>query len=139
MKQHTRMSMPLTALMVAALAIGTASAAPATSGLSPMFTACRDSAQGAIEQAACLSAESTRQDQRLNQAYTQLQARLSGDNRTKLVNAQRAWLQSRSRDSELDTALYDNSQVGNLQGELNDVLRLSARADQLQKYLQLLD
>lgn len=139
MKQHTRMSMPLTALMVAALAIGTASAAPATSGLSPMFTACRDSAQGAIEQAACLSAESTRQDQRLNQAYTQLQARLKGTSKSRLVNAQRAWLQSRSRDSELDTALYDNSQVGNLQGELNDVLRLSTRADQLQKYLQLLD
>ncbi|AWH23852.1 hypothetical protein C1932_01270 [Stenotrophomonas sp. YAU14D1_LEIMI4_1] len=139
MKQRTRMSMPLTALMVAALAIGTASAAPAATGLSPTFTACRDSAQGAIEQAACLSAESTRQDQRLNQAYTQLQARLSGDNRTMLVNAQRAWLQSRSRDSELDTALYDSSQVGNLQGELNDVMRLSARADQLQTYLQLLD
>ncbi len=55
------------------------------------------------------------------------------------MNAQRAWLQSRSRDSELDTALYDDSQPGNLQGELNDVMRLSARADQLQKYLQLLD
>ena len=139
MKQHTRMRTPLAALMVAALAIGTAGAAPAPSGLSPTFTACRDSAQGAIEQAACLSAESTRQDQRLNQAYTQLQARLIGDNRTKLVNAQRAWLQSRSRDSELDTALYDNSQVGNLQSGLDDVMRLSARADQLQKYLQLLD
>ena len=36
-------------------------------------------------------------------------------------------------------ALYDDSQPGNLQGDLNDVMRLSARADQLQKYLQLLD
>ncbi|HAL23371.1 MAG TPA: DUF1311 domain-containing protein [Stenotrophomonas sp.] len=121
------------------MAVTGAAVAAIVTGLSPTFTACRDSAQGAIEQAACLSAESTRQDQRLNQAYTQLQARLSGDNRTKLVNAQRAWLQSRSRDNELDAALYDNSQVGNLQGELNDVMRLSARADQLQKYLQLLD
>jgi len=139
MKQHTRMSMTLTALTVAVLAIGTASAAPATSSLSSTFSACRDNAQGAIEQAACLSAETTLQDQRLNRVYTQLQARLSGDSRTKLVNAQRAWLQSRSRDSELDTALYDNSQVGNLQSGLDDVMRLSARADQLQKYLQLLD
>lgn len=139
MKQHTRMSMPLALLATAALAMGTASAAPAATGLSPTFTTCRDNAHGAIEQAACLSAESTRQDQRLNQAYTQLQARLIGDNRTKLVSAQRAWLQSRSRDSELDTALYDNSQVGNLQSGLDDVMRLSARADQLQKYLQLLD
>ncbi len=96
-------------------------------------------ADDAIEQAACLTSESARQDQRLNQAYRQLQAKLTGAKKTKLVNAQRAWLQSRSRDGELDTALYDDSQPGNLQGELNDVMRLSARADQLQKYLQLLD
>ncbi len=138
--QHKRMSRTLAAaLAVAALAIGTATAAPAASGLSAAFTACKDNAQGAIEQAACLTSESARQDQRLNQAYKQLQARLNGAKKTKLVNAQRAWLQSRSRDGELDTALYDDSQPGNLQGEMNDVMRLSARADQLQKYLQLLD
>ncbi|HCR32061.1 MAG TPA: DUF1311 domain-containing protein [Stenotrophomonas sp.] len=138
--QHKRMSRTLAAaLAVAALAIGTASAAPAATGLSPTFTACRDKAQGAIEQAACLSSETTRQDQRLNQAYRQLQAKLSGANKTKLVNAQRAWLQSRSRDGELETALYDDSQPGNLQSGLNDAMRLSARADQLQAYLQLLD
>lgn len=138
--QHKRMSRTLAAaLAVAALAIGTATAAPAATGLSPTFTACRDKAQGAIEQAACLSSETTRQDQRLNQAYRQLQAKLSGAKKTKLVNAQRAWLQSRSRDGELDTALYDDSQPGNLQSGLNDVMRLSARADQLQAYLQLLD
>lgn len=138
--QHKCMSRTLAAaLAVAALAIGTATAAPAATGLSPTFTACRDKAQGAIEQAACLSSETTRQDQRLNQAYKQLQAKLSGAKKTKLVNAQRAWLQSRSRDGELDTALYDDSQPGNLQSGLNDVMRLSARADQLQAYLQLLD
>lgn len=138
--QHKRMSRTLAAaLAVAALAIGTATAAPAATGLSPTFTACRDKAQGAIEQAACLSSETTRQDQRLNQAYKQLQAKLSGAKKTTLVNAQRAWLQSRSRDGELDTALYDDSQPGNLQSGLNDVMRLSARADQLQAYLQLLD
>ena len=138
--QHKRMSRTLAAaLAVAALAVGPATAAPAATGLSPTFTACRDKAQGAIEQAACLSSETTRQDQRLNQAYKQLQAKLSGAKKTKLVNAQRAWLQSRSRDGELDTALYDDSQPGNLQSGLNDVMRLSARADQLQAYLQLLD
>ncbi len=138
--QHKRMSRTLAAaLAVAALAIGTATAAPAATGLSPTFTACRDKAQGAIEQAACLSSETTRQDQRLNQAYRQLQAKLSGAKKTKLVNAQRAWLQSRSRDGELETALYDDSQPGNLQSGLNDAMRLSARADQLQAYLQLLD
>lgn len=137
---HKCMSRTLaTALTFAALAIGTATAAPAATGLSPTFTTCHDQAQGAIEQAACLSSESRHQDQRLNQAYRQLQAKLSGAKKTTLVHAQRAWLQSRSRDGELDAALYDDSQLGNLQGELNDVMRLSARADQLQKYRQLLD
>ena len=137
--QHKRMSRTLAAaLAVAALAIGTATAAPAATGLSPTFTACRDKAQGAIEQAACLSSETTRQDQRLNQAYKQLQAKLSGAKKTKLVNAQRAWLQSRSRDGELDTALYDDSQPGNLQQKLNDTERLRARADQLETYLRLI-
>ena len=35
-----------------------------------------------------------------------------------------AWLQSRARDNELEAALYDNSQPGNLQGGLDDVMRL---------------
>lgn len=66
--QHKRLSRTLaTALAVAVLAIGTATAAPAATGLSPAFTTCRDKAQGAIEQAACLTSESARQDQRLNQ------------------------------------------------------------------------
>lgn len=119
--------------------LGTASAAPPSGGLSATFEQCRENAQGAIEQAACLSTESQRQDQRLNQAYKQLQTQLSGSKRTRLVTAQRAWLQSRSRDNELEAVLYDSSQPGNLELGLNDVRRLSARADQLQKYLELID
>jgi len=124
---------------LALAALGTASAAQPASGLSTTFEQCRETAQGAVAQAACLSSEKQRQDQRLNQAYKQLQTRLTGNSRARLVTAQRAWLQSRSRDSELETAVYESSQPGNLQGELNDVRRLSARADQLQKYLEVID
>jgi len=137
--QRSYLCTPLAALLaVAALGSPTADAAPAR-GLSPTFEQCRQNAQGAVAQAACLSAETQRQDQRLNQVYRQLQQRLSGTAKARLLTAQRAWLQSRARDNELEAALYDNSQPGNLQGGLDDVMRLSARADQLQKYLQMID
>jgi uncharacterized protein YecT (DUF1311 family) len=118
-----------------AMCSSAASAAPASSAA---FEACTERAQGAIEQAACLADESERQDRRLNQLYQQLQARLDATAKARLLAAQRAWLQSRQRDGELEAALYDDSQPENLQQELNDTERLRARADQLETYLQLI-
>ncbi|CAM4265679.1 hypothetical protein CR156_21135 [Stenotrophomonas lactitubi] len=110
----------------------------AASALSAAYQACSGRAQGTIEEAACLSSESDRQDRRLNQAYQQLQGRLDATAKTHLLAAQRAWLQSRQRDGELETVLYDDSQPGNLQQKLNDTERLRARADQLETYLRLI-
>lgn len=117
------------------LCISPASAAPA---LSAAYQACADQAQGAIEQAACLADESERQDRRLNQVYQQLQTQLGAPAKARLLAAQRAWLQARQRDGELEAALYDDSQPGNLQQGLNDTERLRARADQLERYLRLI-
>ena len=116
-------------IVVAAMAVLCTGQVHAASALSATYQACSGRAQGIIEEAACLSSESDRQDRRLNQAYQQLQERL---------DAQRAWLQSRQRDGELETALYDDSQPGNLQQKLNDTERLRARADQLETYLRLI-
>lgn len=132
---------PLSALLLTGLVAGaTATAAvPAAKGVSATYTACEQRAQGAIEQAACLSQENTRQDQRLNQLYRQLQTRLDAPRNAKLVAAQRAWLASRDLDGRLEAVLYDDSQPGNLQSGETDMRRVSARADQLQHYLDLLD
>jgi len=138
--QYTRI--PLRALLLAGLvatATATAAAPAAAKGVSATYTSCEQRALGAIERAACISQEKTRQDQRLNQVYTQLQARLGAPHKAELVAAQRAWLASRDLDGRLEAVLYDDSQPGNLQRSENDVLRLSARADQLQRYLDLLD
>ncbi|WP_256775210.1 MULTISPECIES: lysozyme inhibitor LprI family protein [unclassified Stenotrophomonas] len=141
--QYTRI--PLRALLLAGLvasatATAATAAAPAASkGVSASYTSCEQRAHGAIEQAACISQEKTRQDQRLNRVYKQLQARLDAPRKAKLVAAQRAWLTSRELDGRLEAVLYDDSQPGNLQGSQTDMLRLSARADQLQRYLDLLD
>lgn len=118
-----------------AMCSSAASAAPASSAA---FEACAERAQGAIEQAACLADESERQDRRLNQLYQQLQGRLDATAKARLLAAQRAWLQSRQRDGELEAGLYDDSQPENLQQKLNDTERLRARADQLETYLQLI-
>lgn len=132
----------LAALMLAGLAAtATVNAAPAASakGVSATYTTCEQQAHGAIEQAACISQERTRQDQRLNRVYKQLQTKLDASRKAKLVAAQRAWLSSRDLDGRLEAVLYDDSQPGNLQGSETDMLRLSARADQLQTYLDLLN
>lgn len=123
------------AMAMAVLCTGQVHAAPA---LSAAFQACSGRAQGSIEEAACLSSESDRQDRRLNQAYQQLQGHLDASAKARLLAAQRAWLQSRQRDGELETVLYDDSQPGNLQQKLNDTERLRARADQLETYLRLI-
>lgn len=125
---------------VMASATAAMAAAPAApKGVSPAFHSCKESAQGTIEHAACISEEITRQDQRLNRVYQQLQTRLDAPRKAQLVAAQRAWLSSRDLDGRLEEALYDNSQPGNLQAGEADMLRLSARADLLQLYLDLLD
>lgn len=128
----------LLAGLLASAAATAATPQPAT-GVSTAFTACEQRAHGVIEQAACISQEKTRQDQRLNRLYKQLQARLDAPRKAKLVAAQRAWLSSRDLDGRLEASLYDDSQPGNLQGSDTDMRRLSARADQLQTYLDLLD
>ena len=130
----------LSALLASSAALAL-SPVPATlaKGISPTFTTCQQRAQGAIAQAACISAETTRQDQRLNRVYRALQAKLDASGKAALTAAQRAWLQSRDRDAELETYVQDSTQAGNLQGSDAQMRRLSARADQLQQYLDLME
>lgn len=111
--------------------------AQAESRLSTAFDVCTDKARGAVEQAACLSSEAEHQDQRLNQAYRQLLGRMDSAGKTRLVAAQRSWLQWRESEAALEVALYDGNPVDNLQQSRNDAERLRVRADQLEAYLRL--
>ncbi len=122
---------------VAVMAILGVCQAHASPTLSAAYQSCAQQAKGAIKQAACLSSESDRQDRRLNQVYQQLQRRLDAAAKARLLAAQRAWLQLRERDDELEAGLYGESQAGNLQQKFNDIERLRSRADQLESYLRL--
>ena len=108
-------------------------------GLSAAYLACQQQARGAVEQAACISQEQSLQDKRLNRVYKQLMAALNADGKAKLVDAQRAWLQSRTKDGNLEAAIYGNTQAENLDGGEAALFRLCVRADQLEKYLRLIN
>lgn len=56
----------------------------------------------------CIAGETERQDARLNRAYRELSAGLSGERKKGLVEAQRAWLRFR----DLNCAFYDDPDGG---------------------------
>ena len=140
-KQSLLVGITLTALIAsgAAMARSPVSTAQPGKGISASFTTCQERAQGAIAQAACISQETELEDQRLNRVDKELQGKRDAAGKAKLVGAQRAWLESRKRDGELETVIFDSTQPGNLQGSEIEMRRLGARADQLQGYIDLLD
>lgn len=82
------------AAAVAVLAFGPAQAEEPK--YTPAYTACQEKSGGvdaAME--ACIKAEYRIQDQKLNEAYRQLSASLSGPTRTALKTTQRDWLKAR--------------------------------------------
>ena len=70
--------------------------AAADSELSQTYSACMDKSKGVTsEMLDCISAEFTRQDDRLNENYKRLMAKLSGKRKEGLLEAQRAWIKFR--------------------------------------------
>lgn len=145
--QNERIGKPL--LWLAMLPVAFAAQAGATGqtradrltpdGVSAAFLACKTQARGAVEQAACIAQERTAQDKRLNRVYRQLLAALDAHGKAKLLEAERAWLQSADKDGNLEAALYGETQVENLEADEAALFRLCARADQLEHYLRLVD
>ena len=70
--------------------------AAADSELSQTYSACMDKSKGVTgEMLDCISAEFTRQDDRLNENYKRLMSKLSGTRKEGLLEAQRAWIKFR--------------------------------------------
>lgn len=130
---------PITPPSVAQL--GTGAAVPATGrtkGTMSAYLDCKAGAQGAIEMSDCITVERDRQDARLNAIYKELTNLLQGDRRTRLVEAQRAWLQLQSKDDAFESSVFDDlGQPGNLQASEREIDRIRSRANQLEQYLEL--
>jgi len=83
--------------------------------------------------------EKQKQDARLNAAYKKLLAKLDSKAKDQLVAAERAWLDLQGKTSRLETSLYGDETISNLQLMQNEIFRLCERANELEKYLSLAD
>jgi uncharacterized protein YecT (DUF1311 family) len=110
----------------------------APEGITSTFYACIDKDDaGTIEFASCLGDEKEVQDKRLSKAYRTLLNKLDSKGKKNLVNAERAWLKSHDLDGQLETSVYGDEIVEQLQMTQNDIFRLCERANVLEKYLEL--
>lgn len=107
-------------------------------GITATFYACVNQAMSnAVAAGACLSAEKDVQDKRLNAVYKKLLNALGEKDRPYLIAAERAWIGSKDKDRALETVVYGDEQVDNLQQAQNDVFRICERANTLERYLSL--
>jgi uncharacterized protein YecT (DUF1311 family) len=111
----------------------------APKGISESFYSCLDRASGsAIDEASCVANEKSYQNDRLNRNYNKLLNVLKGNMKNDLIVSEKAWLNARDKDGALESLLYgDDSQIGNLQQEQNDVFRLCERANVLENYFDI--
>ncbi|WP_426700976.1 lysozyme inhibitor LprI family protein [Rhodanobacter sp. Col0626] len=107
-------------------------------GLSQAYLSCQKSAgEKLLASDACMTSELKYQDARLNKTYKALLGVLKPESKKALVEAERSWLQSQSKDENFESTLYGDTQVENAQQLENKLFRLCARANALDKYLAL--
>lgn len=110
----------------------------APQGITTKLYACVDKADasgGTTAIAACLSAEKTAQDNRLNSTYKALLGKLNGLAKDALVNSEQAWQDFHEKTGAFETTVYGKEATDDLQRLENAVFRLSERANALDKYL----
>ncbi|MRH01083.1 DUF1311 domain-containing protein [Xanthomonas sontii] len=111
-----------------------AEAAAPRDGLSAAYHDCRKQAQGLDESRRCIQREQRVQQERLDRAYDKLRYRISGTDRSRLMDAQYTWQQSNEQAANLDRALGARGQEAGLQSAEATLRRISSRADELEGY-----
>ncbi|WP_426399634.1 lysozyme inhibitor LprI family protein [Ralstonia sp. R-29] len=107
----------------------------APQGITTRLYACVDKAGDSPDAiGACLSAEKAAQDARLNTAYKTLLGTLNGNAKDALMNAQQAWQDFDTKTTALESRIYSNGALNDLQRLENTTFRLSERANALEKY-----
>jgi uncharacterized protein YecT (DUF1311 family) len=88
-------------LIVLALALNTPALAAADSDMTQEYLTCMDKSKGVTpEMMDCMSAETARQDARLNENYKRLMSKVSAKRKKTLLEAQRAWIKFRDLNCE---------------------------------------
>jgi uncharacterized protein YecT (DUF1311 family) len=89
-------------LIILGLLLSTPALAAADSDMTKEYLACMDKAKGVTaEMIDCISAETARQDARLNANYKKLMLKLSAKRKKTLLEAQRTWIKFRDLNCEL--------------------------------------
>jgi uncharacterized protein YecT (DUF1311 family) len=108
----------------------------APKGITTAFYTCVDKANSdTVAIAACLSAEQTRQDNRLNASYKALLGKLTPKAKDALIRAEREWLKFQETNGEFENSIYGNETVADLQLTQNEMFRICERANALDTYL----
>ncbi|XZO01448.1 MAG: lysozyme inhibitor LprI family protein [Microcoleus sp.] len=95
-----------------------------------------DRPQGDVEVRACIRLRYELADKRLNDVYKQLIAKLNGEEKALLAEAQLGWI--KVRDNSCEFEVYKNRGGTGYQGFLNECLErmTKQRTAELEKYLQ---
>jgi uncharacterized protein YecT (DUF1311 family) len=124
----------LSAALLIACAPYAASAQDA--GLSKPYAACMDKSGGTtMSMIECITAETQRQDARLNKAYKAVMAELPPERKKQLLEAQRAWIKFR----DANCSFYNDPDGGTLAPvNANDCMLTStaARVHELESFKQ---
>jgi len=108
----------------------------APKGITATFFTCIDTAgSDTLALGACLSAEKTRQDTRLNTTYKALLGKLTPKAKDALVRAEREWLKFQDANGEFEDSIYGDEIIANLQLTQNEIFRICERANALDTYL----
>lgn len=110
----------------------------APKGITTTFYTCIDKAgSDTVALGACLSAEKTMQDSRLNSMYKTLLSKLNDKAKGKLIIAERTWLKLQDENGEFEDSLYGDEIIDNLEVTQNEVFNICERANKLDKYLSI--
>jgi uncharacterized protein YecT (DUF1311 family) len=94
------------------------------------YLTCLDKASGVtVEMVSCISAETKRQDVRLNENYNKLGAKLSANRKKALLEAQRAWIKFR----DANCRFYYDPDGGSSARVAADECLLNATADRVRE------
>jgi len=101
---------------------------------SPTYSQCMDKATSTLAMSACIQAETTLQDARLNRVYKQLMAKLEGARQKTLRDVQRTWIKFRDDNCAFQARLSEGT-VGHLEGGLCVMDLTRERAAELERIL----
>ncbi|GGY17753.1 hypothetical protein GCM10008098_06860 [Rhodanobacter panaciterrae] len=110
----------------------------APKGITTTFYTCIDKAgSDTVALGACLSAEKTTKDSRLNSTYKTLLGKLNDKAKDKLIIAERTWLKLQGENGAFEDSLYGDEIIDNLDVTQSEIFSICERANTLNRYLSI--